>query len=402
MLTALQGSAVPVPVVYGYCEDVSVIGSQFYIMQYVEGRIFQDISLGVLPPLQKQAIYEEAVRVLGEIGRVDIEAVGLSGLSRGGAWLDRQIATWYGQYRSSRMEGGNYERMEALYERLVHSRQNKSGHERVRCLVHGDFRLDNLIFDKTAPRCVSVIDWELVSLGDPLADLASFLSPFRMPMGVETIPLLTSTVLPKPLPLGIPTERELVQRYVKERGKDDRLDEFEMYVAVALFRFAAILYGVARRAVQGNAASSSGKHAGELAYLFVDAALATLDSVEDGDVMAGKGVKWLKERLWTFMEQELFPVEGKYFEHVESGARWGSWPRMESLQVKARKAGLWNLFLPKDLGGTITCEEYASLAEMMGHCIFAPEVFNCSAPDTGKQLLGIMEMIVLATISTNF
>lgn len=386
VLAALQGSAVPVPTIYGYCNDTSIVGSEYYTMQYVEGRIFQEIALEGLAPEQRRAIFEEAIRVLVEIGRVDVEKLGLGSLSHGKAWLDRQISTWYRQYRMSRIEGRDYSKMEALYKRLVRLRQNMGGPSRTKCLVHGDFRLDNLIFDATEPRCVGVIDWELVSLGEPLADLASFLSPYRMPQSVKKVALLASAILPKPLPEGIPTDEELMQRYARERGGNQRLDDFGVYMAVAQFRFASILYGVACRAAQGNASSSLGRQVGESAYLFVDAALATLGEVEREGLVGMKEMR-LEERLWQFMQQEVFPVEDDYFQHVESDARWSPWPRMESLKAKARKAGLWNLFLPKKLGGALTSEEYAPLAEMMGHCVFASEIFNCSAPDTGKPTL---------------
>lgn len=387
VLAALQGSAVPVPIVYGYCKDTSIMGSEYYTMQYVKGRVFQDIALKGVAPEQRRAIFEEALRILIEIGRIDVEAVGLSSLSREQAWLDRQIATWYRQYRLSRMEGRDYATMEELYQRLVRIRRNKGGRERVRCLVHGDFRLDNLIFDAVEPRCVGVIDWELVSLGEPLADLASFLSPFRMPQHAKALPLFASAVLPKPLPDGIPTEWELKQRYKTERERDHGLDDFAVYVAVAQYRFAAILFGVAHRAVQGNASSSEGRKGDEVACWFVEAALATLNEIECGVLVDMKQVKGIGDRVWRFMQQEVFPIEEDYFKHIESDARWRSWPKIEPIKAKARKAGLWNLFLPKDLGGALTSEEYAPLAEMMGHCVFAPEFFNCSAPDTGKQLL---------------
>lgn len=403
VLNALQTTSVPIPKPYAYCSDCHILGSEFYIMQYVvNGIIFRDASLRDLQNVSdRRQVYSEAVRVLSEIRRVDVDALGLSTLSRPSPpWIYRQIDVWYRQYQASRMPNGDYSSMEALYNRLItecglretNSVSGGAAHDTVRRLVHGDFRIDNLMFRRSADGhliCVAVLDWELASLGNPLADLSSLLVPYHMPRGAGDIDILQAIALANPRPAGIPHEDDIIAEYSRQilETRDLRIS-LNLYLAVALFKFAAIVYGVQCRAHQGNASSPSSALLGKQAPVFAEAGIAVLDGsfrLEDsqtGTESAGgdRFAQGLLSKVCSFMDKEVMPLEKAFFEHCESDRRWTPWQPMELLKSKAKACGLWNLFLPKSLGGKLSSAEYSPLAEVMGRCVFAPEVFNCSAP----------------------
>lgn len=404
VLTALQETAVPVPKPYAYCADRAVLGTEFYIMEYVSGQIFKDITMHDLGnPNDRAQVFREAIRVLIELHQVDVIAIGLATLSRlHPPWIDRQIDTWYRQYRASTVPGVNYEVMENLHSRLItertRSRENValSTSEAVSeksVLVHGDFRVDNLIFQRRGKSlvCVAILDWELVSLGNPLADLASFLTPFHMPHEASKLEILRSIVLPDPLPSGIPREYDIIQHYFKNVGiGKDVQDNLPLYLSVALFKFAAIIYGVQARAFQGNAASPYAKQLGEQAHVFVHAAHSLLDRRHSSNTESQRAPyvhsaasSELLDKLHRFMENEMMPLEAKFLEHISGESKWMPWMPLETLKNKAKACGLWNLFLPKSMGGRLSSLEYSPLASKMGKCIYAAEAMNCSAPDTG-------------------
>lgn len=410
VLSALRRSEVPVPQVYGYCENNDVIGSAFYAMEYLPGRVFKDCNLRDVPDIaQRRAIYGEAVRVLLALQKVDPIRLGLSDLSKSSKpWIDRQIQTWYVQFKASKIDGINYDEMETLHKRLQEERSkaakegepNNAKNEK-RLLVHGDFRLDNLVFHEKEPICLGVLDWELVSLGDPIADLATFIVPFHLPAECAQVAILKSMVLQFPRPSGVPSKASLIHRYSQDEKQEENVvnSQLRVHLGLALFRLAAIIYGVQSRAARGNASSPLGTELGSQAHHFVRGALKVLDDKSNhmgGSVFGdGEPKSLLKHKLWSFMKEEVLPLEKDYLQHVESDKRWTPWPPLETLKWKAGNIGLWNLFLPKALGGSLSAVEYAELAEMTGHCVYAPEVFNCSAPDTGKLNLSCISLLPL-------
>lgn len=392
VLYALVDTPVPVPVPYAYCKDCSILGVEFYIMSYASGTIFKSIFLTTLSDsADRTQVFMEALRILFLLRSLDISQLGLTTLSRPTpSWVDRQIDTWYKQYRASRINNFDYSSIELLHARLNKVRLIGNHGEDPCCLVHGDFRIDNLVFNRINGRlmCTAVLDWELVALGNPLADLASLLSPYYLHSISNSIASLYSTTSTHPDPAGIPRTEDLITHYVRDDpdGGTQTRKRLKFYVAVASFRFSAIFCGVLYRAHHGNAASpyatQLGKHASDVA----EDGLKLLENYEEDYLaaMSQTPSQTMVEILVSFMDQEILPLEQDFTKHTHSDNRWSVWPPIEILKSKAKSAGLWNLFLPKALGGSLTCEEYAPLAENMGRCVYAAEVFNCSAPDTGR------------------
>jgi aminoglycoside phosphotransferase (APT) family kinase protein len=242
---ALAGTDVPVARMHALCEDDAVIGTAFYVMEHVEGRNFWDPRLPDLPAEERAAIFDEMNRVLAAIHSVDLTATGLSDFGPEGDYYARQIARWTKQYRASETE--TVEAMEELIAWLADTLPEDDGR---RTLVHGDFRLDNLLFAPHAPGCVAVLDWELSTLGHPFADLAATVMQWRMPPGPEGRGL--AGIDRKKL--GLPSDAAFVDAYCRRTGLPG-IARFNFCLAFAFFRMAAILQGVKKRALDGNASN---------------------------------------------------------------------------------------------------------------------------------------------------
>lgn len=253
VIQALADSGVPVPAVYALCEDDSVIGTAFYVMEFVQGRVFWDPSLPGLTSAHRTAIYDELGRVMAALHSVDYPAAGLQDFGRPGNYLSRQIERWTRQYRACESE--RIDEMERLIEWLpahLPAREETA-------LVHGDYRIDNVIFDPTESRILAVLDWELSTLGDPLADFAYHCMTWRVSpdefRGLKGHDLQA---------LGIPTEKAYVAAYCKRTGRE-ALPDWDYYLAFNMFRMAAILQGIFARALKGNAASAEAQLTGRQA-----------------------------------------------------------------------------------------------------------------------------------------
>jgi aminoglycoside phosphotransferase (APT) family kinase protein len=251
VITALADTDVPVPKTYALCEDAEVIGTPFFLMDYVEGRVLWDPLLPGMTPAERKAHYEELNRVIAALHKVDFKAVGLETYGKPGNYLARQIDRWSRQYRASETE--RIEAMDHLIEWLPANLP--AGDET--SIVHGDYRIDNTVFHPTEPRMLAVLDWELSTLGHPLADFAYHCMTWRMPEGPHGRGLAGVDLAP----LGIPTEREHVAAYCRRTGREG-IPNWEYYLAYNMFRLAAILQGVMARALQGNAASANALEAG--------------------------------------------------------------------------------------------------------------------------------------------
>jgi len=267
VLSALAHSDVPVARALHLCEDEAVLGSVFYVMEFVAGRVFWDPSLPGLDPGERAAIYDQMNKALATIHTVDVHAVGLADYGRPGSYFERQFATWSRQYRAS--ETGAIPAMERIIDWLGANMMADDG--RV-SLVHGDYRLDNVMFAPDAPRLIAVMDWELSTLGHPLADLAYQCMLWRMPPG----PVLGGLEGVDRAALGLPSEAEYVARYCARAGVPG-IKDWEFYLVFGLFRLAAIVQGVRFRGLQGNASSDRALQVGALAEPLARKACDILD-----------------------------------------------------------------------------------------------------------------------------
>ena len=251
---SLANTAVPVPKVYHLCEDRDVIGSMFYVMEYCEGRIFWDAALPEMSSNEERTrAYEQMNQVLAAIHSVDLDACGLSDYGKPGNYFERQLSRWTQQYRASELS--KIPAMDQLIEWLETHMPEDDGKV---SLVHGDYRLDNMIFAPERSEIIAVLDWELSTLGHPYADLAYQCMQLRMPSAAGNMSGLAGLDREA---LGIPSEADYVAQYCERMGIQ-RIEHWAFYLAFSFFRLAAIAQGVAKRAHDGNASNKEAKKVG--------------------------------------------------------------------------------------------------------------------------------------------
>jgi aminoglycoside phosphotransferase (APT) family kinase protein len=269
VITALRDSEVPVARTYGLCEDDSVIGTAFYVMDCVDGRVLWDPALPGMDAAQRRAIFEEMNRVIAALHAVDYRAAGLGDYGKPGNYIERQVSRWTTQYRASETET-----IDAMDRLITWLPANIPPGEET-SIVHGDYRLDNLMFHKTEPRIVAVLDWELSTLGHPLADFAYHCMNWQIPAG-----LFRGLGGLDLAGLGIPAVDEYVALYCRRTGRD-RIDpdHWDFYVAYNLFRGAAILQGIMGRVKDGTAASRQALEAGRAARPMAELAWQQVEKI---------------------------------------------------------------------------------------------------------------------------
>lgn len=245
VMAALGPVDVPVPRMLAFCENPTIVGTPFYVMPFIEGRIYKDNRMSDMSPVERGAAYSGLAQTLAAIHAVDIDASGLADFGSSGNYYERQITRWTQQYRRAATEP-----IPAM-ERVIEALPTRVPAEATRGLVHGDFRMENVMFAPDRPEVIAVLDWELSTLGDPLADVAFFCLFYHadfMPWGsATTIDFAAS---------GIPTEARFVELYSAAAGRE-AIEDWAFYLGFAAFRVAAIAQGVYARSLAGNARAHS-------------------------------------------------------------------------------------------------------------------------------------------------
>ena len=258
VMKALYGTDVPVARMSVLCEDESVIGRAFYVMEFVAGRVLWDQSLPGLTNDQRAAIYDEMNRVIAALHTVDYQARGLASYGKPGNYFERQIGRWSKQYQASVTQP--IPEMDRLIEWLPAHMPASARDEGLTSIVHGDYRLDNLMFHATEPRALAVLDWELSTLGHPLADFSYHCMSWHIPpgtfRGIGGLDIAS---------LGIPSEADYIRRYCERTGfttPEALAPDWNFYLAYNMFRIAAILQGIAKRVEDGTASSAQARASG--------------------------------------------------------------------------------------------------------------------------------------------
>ncbi|XP_008306576.1 acyl-CoA dehydrogenase family member 11 [Cynoglossus semilaevis] len=379
---ALFAAGFPVPQPLLHCTDVDVVGTEFYLMEHVKGRIFRDLRLPGLSPAERTALYVAAVELLAKLHSLHLTSLDLDRYGRGSGYCKRQVSTWTRQYTAAAHR--DIPAMNELSDWLL---RNLPADDDEVTLVHGDFRLDNLIFHPTEARVMALLDWELSTTGQPLADLAYFLMPHYWPRDLQVVSTLGSL---KGIE-GIPSVEDLVSIYRQCRGITSSFPQLNFYLALSVFKMAGIAQGIYARHLLGNASAPNAEQFGQCVEPLATVALqlgegSFTDPGEDGLFLHTAKGRAVLQQVKDFMRKHVLPaqkeVEQYYTQHAQSPQRWHTPRVMEDLKLRAREAGLWNLFLPAASG--LSQLDYAYIAEETGRCLFAPDVFNCQAPDTGN------------------
>ncbi|XP_037239723.1 acyl-CoA dehydrogenase family member 11 isoform X1 [Falco rusticolus] len=393
---ALFSAGFPVPEPLLYCSDVSIIGTEFYVMQHVQGRIFRDLSLPEVGPAERSALYIAMIETLALLHSFDLQSLGLQGYGKGPGYCKRQVSTWKRQYDAA--AHADIPAVTKLAEWLANNLPSDDNEER---LIHGDFRIDNIIFHPTKACVLAVLDWELSTAGHPLADLAYACLFYFWP--TSTKDLVQGTVLGFKDTIETPSFEELVSIYCHCRGISTTLSNFNFFLALSYFKMAAISQGIYARYLIGNASAENSHEFAKIVKPLAERGLelserssfsSTHHSVSGELFHQSRKGQEILLKVKQFMKQHIYPAEKhllnclskeiiKYYAGCGSTEeKWKKPPLLERLKEMAKAEGLWNLFLP-DVSG-LSQLDYALIAEEMGKCCFAPEVFNCHAPDTGN------------------
>nr|KAJ0218827.1 hypothetical protein LSAT_V11C300110230 [Lactuca sativa] len=413
-------------------------------MEFLEGRIFLDPMLPGIAPNRRRALYHATAKALASLHSADVDAIGLGDYGRRNNYCKRQVERWANQYIASTGEGKS-ERNPKMLQLIGWLRENipfEDSSGSTTGLVHGDFRIDNLVFHPIEDRVIGILDWELSTLGNQMCDVAYSCLFYIGDISHEKVKHNGGFEMTD-APQGVPSLEEYLADYCSASGKAWPLAGWKFYIAFSFFRGASILAGVHSRYIMGNAsggkrAQDAGEKANDLiqiAWSYIQresvlsqnppsvtrgrdyvSAIANNKKYEEleegsgggGGFVPNKKIKDLREKLIKFIEEHVYPMEQEFSKLAQSSMRWTVHPQEEKLKELAKQQGLWNLFIPVDsaararkvlcegrnddviggfpnqLGAGLSNLEYGYLCEIMGRSVWAPQVFNCGAPDTGN------------------
>uniref|UniRef100_A0A8C3BA80 Acyl-CoA dehydrogenase family member 11 n=1 Tax=Cairina moschata TaxID=8855 RepID=A0A8C3BA80_CAIMO len=340
------------------------------------GRIFRDLSLPEVGPAERSALYIAMIETLAQLHSFDLQSLGLQEYGRGPGYCRRQVSTWKRQYDAAAHT--DIPAMNQLAEWLAN---NLPADDNEETLIHGDFRIDNIIFHPKEARVLAVLDWELSTTGHPLADLAYATMFYFWPTSLKG--------------LVNPSFEELISIYCRCRGISTTFSNFNFFLALSFFKMAGISQGVYARYLIGNASAENSHEFAKMVQPLAEQGLelskrssfsSTHDRISGELFHQSKKGKEILLKVKQFMKQHVYPAEKEIIEyydrHGNTEEKWKKPPVLERLKEMAKAEGLWNLFLP-DVSG-LGQLDYALIAEETGKRFFAPEVFNCHAPDTGN------------------
>ncbi|GMH49695.1 hypothetical protein TL16_g00583 [Triparma laevis f. inornata] len=398
VLKALGTTDFPVPKVLFLEENRDVIGTEFYVYEYVNGTFYKDCAMAGATIEQRKAGYEGLISTAAKLHTLDYESIGLEKYGKPDNYLSRTVETWMKQYNASLSHSESDPTMSYLYDFL---KDNLPGSTR-NSIVHGDLRVDNMLF--TDAEVAGVVDWELSTLGEPFTDVGLLMTPYHTKPEMPIIGGLMGVNLDS---VGIPREEEFVERYVDKTGFEELGEQVDYHLTFNAFRMSSILQGVYDRAKGGNASSEQALQVGKLAGFVAQQGKKHAGRFMKGNRFGegGTGAAFtgkrafsssarqfsssakgeeLKQRVKTFIDEKVMPIETEVLSQGYNGGddEWKEHPLLDGVKAEARAAGLWNLFLPAISGCSNL--EYASVAEQMGRSLIASECFNCQAPDTGN------------------
>ncbi|XP_077997604.1 acyl-CoA dehydrogenase family member 11-like isoform X2 [Glandiceps talaboti] len=383
---ALYSVGYPVPRQYLYCTDVSIIGTEFYLMEHVTGRIFRDVMLPECTPAERNALFRALNDVHAKLHQINYKALGLENYGKVGNYCQRQVSTWSKQYRASITS--DIESMNKLMDLLPKAFPKEA---EPTSIIHGDFKMDNVIFHPTKPVVIAVLDWELSTLGHPIADFSYSCIMFYKPM------VFTQMIS---VPDGFPSEEDYVRWYCENIGISSPIPNWDIYMALNLFKLAGIAQGVFARFKAGIASAVKERaevmealvqpvadtalyvltRSGKNLWEDLQAIKSTADIIPTLDPYnkSPKGQD-IYNRVKKFMEEHVYPAEQVYSKQLENApVKWFIPQIVDELRAKARKEGLWNLFFKPASG--LTQLDYALIAEELGRSPLGPATFNCGAP----------------------